>query len=123
MKILEREIQAVTFAANQTSTIPLPRNYAYRDLNLTLIASMWRAAGASAGDAKDSAPAQLVRNIMIRANGRDVIKNIDMESLHRINQIAHGTRPVISSDGWAGHAAIDGGAPGPLLGCARIDFG
>ena len=122
MKILEREIQAVTFAANQTSTIPLPRNYAYRDLNLTLIASMWRAAGASAGDAKDSAPAQLVRNIMIRANGRDVIKNIDMESLHRINQIAHGTRPVISSDGWAGHAAIDVGAPVTLLVCARIDF-
>ena len=122
MKVLEREISAVTYAANQTRTIQLPRNYAYRCLNLTLIASMWRAAGATLGNAKDSAPAQLVKNIMIRANGRDVIKNYDMESLHRINQIEHGTRPVISAEAWAGHAAIAVGAPATLMVCARINY-
>ena len=122
MKILEREITAVDFAANQTRTVQLPRNYAYRKLNLTLIADMYREAGATAGSAKDSAPAQLVKNIMIRANGRDVIKNIDMESLHRINQIAHGTRPQINADGWAGFAVILVGDKIEISVSACIDF-
>jgi len=122
MKILEREIGSIDYAANQTRTLPLPRNYAYRKLNLTLIAQVWRAAGALAGGAMDSAPAQLVRNIMIRANGRDVIKNIDMESLHRINQLAHGTRPQISSDAWVGFGAIAVGAPITISVSACLDF-
>lgn len=121
MKILERENSMMTYAANQTTTIPLPRNYAYRCLNLTLIAQMYREVGV-AGQAKDSAPAQLVKNIMIRANGRDVIKNIDMESLHRINQLAHGTRPMIDADLWFGSAVILVGNAVTLKVCARINF-
>ena len=54
-------------------------------------------AGASAGTPKDSCPAQLISNIMVRANGRDVIKNIDFETLHRLTQMRHGTRPRIDS--------------------------
>ena len=85
MKILEREIGSIDFAENQTRTLQLPRNYAYDQLNLLLIAKMSRTAtGADAGESKDSAPAQLVKNIQIRANGRDVIKNYDMETLHRL---------------------------------------
>ena len=106
MKILEREIESITYAANQTATIRLPRNYAYRKLCLTLMASISRAAGATDGQAMDSAPAQLVKNIVIRANGRDVIKNYDMQALHRINQITHGTRPHISADGLKDFAII-----------------
>jgi len=106
MKILEREIESATYAAGQTATIRLPRNYAYRKLCLTLMASISRAAGATDGQAKDSAPAQLVKNIVIRANGRDVIKNYDMQALHRINQITHGTRPHISADGLKDFAII-----------------
>lgn len=109
MKILERELGSLTYAANQTRTLPLPRNYAYRKLNLTLLASVYRAAGATDGGAMDSCPAQLVKNIVVRANGRDVIKNIDMQSLHRINQIAHGTRPWIESEAFSGYAAITEG--------------
>jgi len=105
MKILEREIGSIEYAENQTRTLPLPRNYAYRCLDLILIAKIERAAG-TAGEVKDSAPAQLVKNIAIRANGRDVIKNYDMESLHRLNQMRHHTRPLIDSEGLSGFGII-----------------
>lgn len=120
MKILEREIGSLTYAANQTRTLPLPRNYAYRCLDLVLIAKIEREAG-SAGTCKDSAPAQLVKNIMIRANGRDVIKNYDMETLHRLNQMRHHTRPFIDSDALKGFAII--ATPGEVFQVtARIEF-
>lgn len=105
MKILEREVGSVEFAENQTRTLQLPRNYAYRQLNLMLVAQMDRASTTpDGGGPKDCAPAQLVKNIVIRANGRDVIKNIDMESLHRLNQMRHGTRPFIYATTWDGYA-------------------
>ena len=120
MKILEREIGTIDYAENQTRTLQLPRNYAYRCLNLTLKADMSRAStNPDGGGPKDSAPAQLVKNIMIRANGRDVIKNIDMESLHRLNQIAHGTRPHIYSTAWDGYDDVSDEV---LTVNARIDF-
>jgi len=122
MKILEREVRSINFRANQTDTIPLPRNYAYRKINLNLIAAIYREAGATGGGAKDSAPAQLIRNIAIRANGRDVIKNYDMESLHRMNEINHGVRPHIDCDGWAGYAAITVGNKIEVSISAYIDF-
>ena len=118
MKILEREIGSITFAENQTRTLPLPRNYAYRCLDLLLIAKMSRLVG-TAGEAKDSAPAQLVKNIVIRANGRDVIKNYDMETLHRLNQMRYGTRPFIDAEAWNGFAAVTDEI---LQVSARIDF-
>ena len=122
MKILEREVQSLEYAANQTRTIQLPRNYAYRKLNLNMIANIYREAGATGGGSKDSAPAQLVKNIQIRANGRDVIKNYDMESLHRINEICHGVRPHIDCDGWAGYAVITVGNKIEVSISAYIDF-
>lgn len=122
MKILERELGSIDFAENQTRTLPLPRNYAYKSLQLKLVATLYRAAGATAGDPKDCCPAQLVKNIMIRANGRDVIKNYDMESLHRMNQLRWSTRPHVSFAGFAGHAAILVGAAVELTVHAQIDF-
>lgn len=107
MKTLEREIGSITFAAGQTRTLPLPRNYAYRSLQLKLVCNLDRVVGASGGAPKDSCPAQLVQNIMIRANGRDVIKNYDFESLHRMDQVRHGTRPHISvPEEWDGFDVI-----------------
>jgi len=96
MKVLEREIGTVEYVAGGTRTLPLPRNYAYDTLYLKLIAQV-DVAGGTAGNPKDSCPAQLVQSIQIRANGRDVIKNYDMESLHRLTQIRHGVRPYIKS--------------------------
>jgi len=115
VKILEREIGSITYAANQTRTLPLPRNYAYRTLQLKLVCDLDRAAGATAGAPKDSCPAQLVRNIMIRANGRDVIKNYDFETLHRMDQFRYGIRPRLSwmdaagaySEAWEGFSLVD----------------
>lgn len=104
MKILEREIGSIEYAENQTRTLQLPRNYAYRQLNLLLIATLSRSAtNPDAGGPKDAAPAQLVKNIMIRANGRDVIKNIDMETLHRLDEMRWGCRPHIYSHAWLGY--------------------
>lgn len=96
MKILEREVGSITFAANQQRTLQLPRNYAYRMIMLKLVANLsWTET--TAGVVKDSAPAQLVRNLMVRVNGRDVVKNIDLETLHRLSQIRYGTRPKVVS--------------------------
>lgn len=104
MKILEREIGSISFAANQTRTLELPRNYAYRSLGLLLKADLTRAttAGTSTNTCRDAAPAQLIKNIMVRANGRDVIKNYDMETLHRLCEIRHHVRPFIYAHDWAG---------------------
>jgi len=107
MKILEREIGSIEYVAGQTRTLPLPRNYAYRSLQLKLACQLDRVVGATGGAPKDSCPAQLVQNIMIRANGRDVIKNIDFETLHRLDQIRHGVRPHISvPEDWDGYDVI-----------------
>ncbi len=122
MKILEREIGSITYAAGQTRTLPLPRNYAYRTLQLKLVAVLYRAAGATGGAPKDSCPAQLVQSIMIRANGRDVIKNYEMESLHRMDQIRHGVRPHISFAGFSGYAEITSGNKITCIVHAQIDF-
>jgi len=120
MKILEREIGSIEYAENQTRTLPLPRNYAYRCLDLILIAKIEREAG-TVGEVKDSAPAQIIKNITIRANGRDVIKNYDMETLHRMNQMRHKTRPFIDSEGLEGFTII--ATPGTIhMIHARIEF-
>jgi len=96
MKVLEREIGTVDYVANQTRTLQLPRNYAYRKLYLKLEAQV-DVAGASAGTPKDSCPAQLISSIELRANGRDVIKRLDFETLHRETQMRYGVRPFIDS--------------------------
>ncbi len=121
MKILEREIGSIEFAANQQRTLQLPRNYAYRSLQLMLKCNLTRTTTASTSSEEpcDSAPAQLVPNIIIRANGRDVIKNYDMETLHRLDQIRHGVRPYISSPDWDGG---DDAATKDLAIHAQIDF-
>lgn len=120
MKILEREIGTIEYAENQTRTLQLPRNYAYRALDLVLSTKLTRAAtAADGGTCKDSAPAQLVKNIMIRANGRDVIKNIDFETLHRLTQIRHGVRPHIYAHDWLGYTDA---ADKEMKVAGRIDF-
>lgn len=96
MKLLERDIGSIDYAANQQRTLQLPRNYAYRALSLKLVCDLtWTET--TGGVVKDSAPAQLVQNIVVRANGRDVIKNYDFETLHRLTQLRYGCRPKIIS--------------------------
>lgn len=104
MKLLERDIGSIDYAANQQRTLQLPRNYAYRILSLKLTCTLtWTET--TAGVVKDSAPAQLISNIVLRANGRDVIKNYDLETLHRLCQIRYGTRPKIISPASTGALA------------------
>ncbi len=119
MKILERELGSITFAAGQTRTLQLPRNYAYRTIQLKLVATMDRVVGATGGAPKDSCPAQLIRNITVRANGRDVIKSLDFETLHRLNQIRHGVRPHISFADFSGYTVASDVA---MVVHAQLDF-
>jgi len=121
MKILERELGSIVYAENQTRTLQLPRNYAYRSLQLLLVCILSRetTAGTSANSCKDSAPAQLVKNIMVRANGRDVIKNYDMESLHRLDELRHSVRPYIYATAYAGGDDV---TTQTLKVAAQIDF-
>ena len=101
MKLLERDIGSIDYAQNQPRTLQLPRNYAYRALSLKLVCDLtWTES--TPGSVMDSAPAQLIRNIVIRANGRDVIKNYDMETLHRLCQIRYGVRPKLISPASTG---------------------
>ena len=76
-----------------------------------LICQLDRAAG-STGGPKDSCPAQLIKNIMIRANGRDVIKNYDFETLHRLCEQRHhemwdAVRPIDTLLDSAGLATLE----------------
>lgn len=96
MKTIQRDIGQITYAANQTRTLELPRNFAYRQLELHLDVNI-TVTETTAGTVNDSMPAQYVQNIQVRANGRDVIKNIDMPGLHRMNQFRRGTRPAIAT--------------------------
>ncbi len=105
MKTLERHLGQLTYTAGATSTLQIPRNYAFRRLSFHLDANVTIAASASAGTPKDSCPAQLVSNITIRANGRDVIKSMDLETLHRLTERRHGVRPFINSLP-SGYAAV-----------------
>ncbi|MBA7495370.1 hypothetical protein ES702_05952 [subsurface metagenome] len=117
MKILERQLGQLDWqGAGLTSTLRLPRNYAYRTLSLRLEANL-TTTETTAGVVMDSLPAQLVSNIVIRANGRDVIKNYDMETLHRLTQQRYGIRPRIVS-----LAATTAAGPGDFTVNAVIDF-
>lgn len=93
LKILERRLGSLTYSASGTSTLDLPRNFAYDRLNLRLTGDITVAGGSASGVVKDTAGAQLVKRITVRANGRDVLKSIDFETLHRLTQIRYGTRP------------------------------
>ena len=92
-KLIERELGSLSFAAGQTATLPLPRDYSIDKLHLRLLMTLYRAAGASAGAPKDLSGAQLIKRIEIRRNGRDVLKSIDFETLMRITQFNYGSQP------------------------------
>jgi len=106
MKILRRYLGSRTWSNNGTSTMRLPRNHCYSALQFVLVANLDRAAG-SAGTCKDSAPAQLVKRLDLTLNGKNTLKKMSFENLHRINQIRHGVRPYIYAHNLLGYDALD----------------
>ncbi len=117
MTLFKRKLSAITFAENQVRTLELPRNYAMRHLSLWLDAVV-TLAGGSAGNPKDSCPAQLIKRIEVVRDGSETIKSIDFETLHRLTHMRYGTRPKIDSLP-AGFADI---ASEPVEVHARLDF-
>lgn len=92
MKNITRELGQLTFASAGNDSIILPHDYAYVDLILELQASITYTAGTTAGTLLDLAPAQLVKSIDFRVNGRDSIKgNIDFEGLAKLTNLRYGT--------------------------------
>ncbi len=133
-RLIERELGTLTFAAGQTSTLQMPRDYSIDKLMLRLSGTLFRGVGASAGGPKDLSPAQLVKRIEIRRNGRDVLKSIDFETLMRLNSMRYGCVPRyqrrVHSSGadyttqWDGYAAVTTGANAMDFDLsAHIDFG
>jgi len=118
MKLHRRYLGYVNYAENATRPLEIPRNYALVALDLHLICKISREAG-SEGGPKDVAPAQVVRNLTVKANGSDTIKCFDMETLHRINEIYMGVRPHISADAAEGFGALTNEY---MHVCARIPF-
>jgi hypothetical protein len=106
MKLHRRYHGSVNWSANGFETFELPRNYVYSALQFVLVADIDRTAG-SDGTCKDSAPAQLVKQLEVVLNGKNTIKRMDMETLHRQNQIRHGVRPWIYAHNLLGYAALD----------------
>lgn len=117
----ERDLGSLNFTAGQTSTLELPRNYSLDRLKFRLTATLFRAAGASAGAPMDlESIAQLVNKIEIRKNGREVLKALSFETLCRLCELRSGTpmsnRRIISGSGavvtteWDAYAAVTTGA-------------
>ncbi|MDD5367364.1 MAG: hypothetical protein PHR30_18680 [Gallionellaceae bacterium] len=105
MKLHRRFLGSLAYSAGGFDTLRLPRNYVYSALQFCLIADIDRTA--DAGDAKDSAPAQLVQTLEVVVNGKNTIKRMDYETLHRRNQMYHGVRPFIDAANLAGYGALD----------------
>lgn len=106
MRLLRRYIGACTFNENGQTTLQLPRNHCISSLRFLLIADLDRGAGSN-GTCKDSAPAQLVKSLEVQANGKNTIKRLDLETLHRLCQIRHGVRPYIYAHDLLGYGALD----------------
>ena len=121
MKLHRRYLGYVNYAENATRPLEIPRNYALVALDLHLIVKLSREAG-SEGGPKDVAPAQVVRNLTVKANGSDTIKSIDMETLHRHNELHYETRPYIDADAITGGSGYGALTNEVMHVCARIPF-
>jgi len=93
VKNLTREIGSKAWVSGGQETISMPMDYAYVDIMVKLAAAVTVTGGNTSGTLADNAPAQLLKTIEIRANGRDVIKSLDFAGLVRLTQIRYGTAP------------------------------
>jgi hypothetical protein len=126
-KLVERELGTLTFAASQTSTLQLPRDFSYDKISLLLLANLTRAMTTPAGAARDLSGSQLISRIEVRRNGREVLKSIDFETLMRLNNIRNGAPQLRLLAGSAAAHAWDTGnanqAGIAFVLAAVLDFG
>lgn len=105
-----KEVGSLTVGTAATrGYVDLPRGNFLSRIGLTLHAQIDRAAGASDGTCRDSAPGQLVNQIELEADGANVIRRVPMWMQHRLNQLDYGNRPKISGADLQGYAAITNG--------------
>jgi len=93
MRNYTREQGNKTWVSGGQETLPIARDYAYDNILIELKADITISGGNTSGTLKDLAPAQLLKTVELRANGRDVIKSLDFEGLCRLTHIRYGTAP------------------------------
>lgn len=96
LTFLDRFLGTVTCVNNTMTSMDLPRRYLYQNLELVLEGSI--VVGVADGTAiPDLAPASLIKNIKITANGKDVIKNISGQNLHLVDYFKYNTQPHLTA--------------------------
>ncbi len=95
-QFLRRQIARETLTASSPKTIPLPRNYAIRDIVCSLAGSYTVVGAGTAGVIRDGGCLNLIKSVEVRRNGQDSLIKIPASVLHRINHIFSGTRPPIT---------------------------
>jgi hypothetical protein len=96
MKTITREYGQSTYVANKPDQIDLPRDYAQNDIDFELYAKITIVAaqgGDDAGILADYAPAGLVSQISIRANGSDIIKSMTFQDMVIQTALRYGVLP------------------------------
>lgn len=100
LRYIERYLNTITLSDNAEVTLSggLPRGYLYHRLILRLSGTL-QIATAAATALKDTAPASLIKEIKVVANGKNVLKSIDGATLYRINSIKRGTTAPLTAPG------------------------
>jgi len=113
---VERQIEQVDYTANTLKTRALPRDNAYRALNLRLSGTCTTSASAPT-DLKSLTPYRLIKRIEIVANGKKTIKSIPFWKLMIANKLDFGTPPHQTNVGIVASTAYPFVAEGLLLFC------
>lgn len=92
LRYIDRFLGTITQSDNLETSLSggLPKRYLYHQIFLRLSGTLTIAV-ADATSVLDAAPASLIKDIKITANGKTVIKSIDGATLYKINAIKHAT--------------------------------
>ena len=98
MRFLKRQIKTLSYAANGTDSLDLPRNYQYHQLGLRLKGIVTVGTAAATAILQDS-PFSLVERIEVVVNGKDTIKSYSGRDLKALMQINSHTLSEVTQPG------------------------
>lgn len=93
MRNLLREYGQKTWVSGGQDSLDIPRDYAINDIMLEFAGSIIVSGGTTNGTPKSFCPAGLVKQLDLRANGRDTIKSMAFEDIVAQTTIRYGTLP------------------------------
>lgn len=92
-----RKVGIRTLSLGQTETFQIGRDNAIRSLILRLAGSITISGGSSSGTPKDATPSQLITNVMLRREGKDVLWSLPLTYIYRLNHFLYGAAPAATS--------------------------